>query len=66
MLTTNYELIWKMRKELEKQIGDGITEKRMDRIMDEADIWSRILAWAAVAAAVIIIILPALMAAWIR
>jgi len=47
-------------------IIDKITESGMDAFMTRADKWSRVLAWAAVAAAVVFILLPALVTIWTR
>lgn len=47
-------------------IIDKITESMMDRIMDTTNQWSRIMAWSAVAGAVLLIIIPALATIWAR
>jgi len=49
-----------------RRIFDKVTESGMDTIMSGLDKWSRVLAWAAVTAAIFFILLPAVAAVWMR
>ena len=45
---------------------ERITEDKLDRMMDRLDRYSRVMAWAAAALAVLFIIVPALIEIWGR
>lgn len=45
---------------------EKITENGLDAVMSKVDKWSRVLAWTAVLAAIVFVLIPAIISVWGR
>jgi hypothetical protein len=61
-IETNFHVVERLRSLIVEQV----TEPGLDAVMASLDKWSIVLAWSAVAASLLFILIPALVTVWTR